>query len=152
MYVIGDAYRTMNDPRVPIRNTGRPAFNPFTELWINTKYTALGSPIRLGSYREAQLILAEAHAQQGNVGQALTILNARRAELNVPPLAAATQAEAVAAVIEERRRELSFEGGHRLNDLLRYAIPWKIGFNRHTARPYGTITCWPLPTKEIAGA
>jgi hypothetical protein len=152
MYVIGDAYRTMNDPRVPIRNTGRPAFNPLTELWINTKYPALGSPIRLASYREAQLIVAEAQAQQGNVGPAMTILNGRRDELSLPRLTAATPAEAVSAVIEERRRELSFEGGHRLNDLLRYSIPWKIGFNRHTARPYGTITCWPLPTKEIAGA
>ena len=63
-----------------------------------------------------------------------------------------TQAEAVAHVIEERRKELSFEGGHRLNDLLRKNIPWKVGANPFTNRAYGPTTCWPHPTKEINGA
>lgn len=158
LYVIGDAYRTMNDPRVLIENTGRPAFNPFTVLWINTKYRTLGDPIRLASYREAQLILAEAKAQQGDVAGAMAILNGRRAELGLSALSASGQAQAVTAVVEERRRELSFEGGHRLNDLLRYTLPWKgangstQAFNPYTARPYGALTCWPLPTKEKSGA
>jgi len=75
-----------------------------------------------------------------------------------PPLTATTKAEAITAVINERQRELSFEGGHRLNDLLRYTLPWKGAngstqrFNPFTARPYGALTCWPLPTKEEAGA
>jgi hypothetical protein len=39
-----------------------------------------------------------------------------------------------------------------LNDLLRYDIPWKVGSNPYTGRPYGQTTCWPHPTKEINGA
>ena len=49
------------------------------------------------------------------------------------------------------RRELSFEGGHRLNDLLRYHITWKVGANPYDGRPYGSTTCWPLPTQEKSG-
>ena len=61
------------------------------------------------------------------------------------------QAAAVDLIIEERRRELSFEGGHRLNDLLRKNIPWKVGRNPFTNRPYGSTTCWPIPVKETNG-
>jgi len=148
----------LQDPRVLVRDTNHGAFNPFTDLWITTKYPAESSPIRLASYREAQLILAEAKAQQGDVVGALAILNARREEVGLADVTAGSQAEAVAAVVEERRRELSFEGGHRLNDLLRYHLPWKGAngstqhFNPFSARPYGALTCWPLPTKERAGA
>ncbi|HEX9166043.1 MAG TPA: RagB/SusD family nutrient uptake outer membrane protein [Gemmatimonadales bacterium] len=151
-YVVADAYRGMNDPRVLVLDTNSPAFTPSIELWITTKYATLGSPIRLASYREARLILAEALAQQGQVGPAMTILNARRAEVGLAPLAAATQAEAVAHVIQERRKELSFEGGHRLNDLLRYQIPWKVGANPYDGRPYGNTTCYPFPVQELQGS
>jgi hypothetical protein len=159
-YVVSDAYRALavDDPRVLVADANRPAFNPFTPLWITTKYAALGSPIRLASYREAQLLQAEALAQQGQVTQAMAIINARRDALGLAPLAATTQAQAVQAVVAERAKELSFEGGHRLNDLLRYALPWKGAngstqmVNPFTSRPYGSTTCWPYPTKEANGA
>jgi hypothetical protein len=148
----------MSDPRVLVRDAQKAAFNPFTDLWIQTKYTALASPIRLASYEEAQLILAESQAQQGQVSQAEGTINAYRAAISLPPLTFASQTDAITQIVEERRRELSFEGGHRLNDLLRYHLPWKgangstQNFNPFTARPYGNTTCWPLPTKEVAGA
>jgi hypothetical protein len=151
-YVIADAYRTMNDPRVLVLDSGRPAFNPGIDLWVTTKYTSLASPIRLASYEEAQLILAEALAQQGDVAGAMAVINAARADVGLGALAAGNQAEAIQHVIDERQRELSFEGGHRLNDLLRYDIPWKVGSNPYTGRPYAQTTCWPHPTKEINGA
>ncbi len=163
-YVVADEYRTMNDPRIDVVYANRGAFNPGTELWVTRKYTGLGSPIRLASYEEAQLLLAEANAQLGNVSAAMTILNARRSALGLSPLAASTQTAAVAAVLSERQRELAFEGGHRLNDILRYStsttnrIPWKGAFgstktaNVYTGRPYGATTCWPFPTKESNGA
>lgn len=158
LYVIADELRAMNDPRLMVRDAGRGAFNPTVRLWVTDKYTSLGDPIRLASYREAQLILAEALAQQGQVTAALNILNARRAELELGPLSAGNQAAAVQAVIEERRRELAFEGGHRINDILRYNIPWKGAngstkrVNDYTGRPYGGTTCWPVPTTERSGA
>ncbi len=153
-YTVATAYRSLNDPRVLVADAGRGAFNAEVRLWRTTKYTGLNSPMRLASYIEARLILAEALAEQGQVANAMAILNARRAvpAVGLPPLVANNKAEAVAHVIEERRKELSFEGGHRLNDLLRKNIPWKVGANPFTNRAYGPTTCWPHPTKEINGA
>ena len=152
-FVISNGYRAINDPRVGIADLHKGAFNPDIDLWIQTKYTALGDPVRLASYREAQLILAEAKAMQGDFSGAMDVLNARRTQLSLPPLSATDQTSAVNNVIEERRRELVFEGGHRLNDLLRKSIPWKVSGTKNpfTGRPYGATTCWPTPTKEING-
>ena len=152
-YTVATAYRTMNDPRVLVADAGRGAFNSIVRLWVTTKYTGLTSPMRLASSIEANLILAEALAQQNQVPQAMALLNARRAAaaVNLPPLVATTQQGAINHVLDERRKELSFEGGHRLNDLLRYKIAWKVGSNPFTNRNYGTTTCWPHPTRETSG-
>jgi hypothetical protein len=81
----------------------------------------------------------------------MDLVNTRRAEVGLAPLSASTKDEAIANIIEERRKELSFEGGHRLNDLLRKKIAWKVGSNPFTNRNYGTTTCWPHPTRETNG-
>jgi hypothetical protein len=161
-YVISTKYRDMKsdptdpnspvDPRVLVLDTGHGAFNATIRLWITTKYTSNASPIRLASYKEAQLILAEAQAQQDKLTESLATLNTARAAIGLAPLTGTTKEAVVQHVIDERQRELSFEGGHRLNDLLRYHIPWKIGANEFTGRPYGLTTCWPLPLKEKQGA
>jgi hypothetical protein len=66
-------------------------------------------------------------------------------------------------IIEERRRELFVEGGHRMNDMLRFEgtpreIPW-LG-EPGSIHPdgvdsvggaYGDVTCFPLPTVERIG-
>ena len=150
-YTVATAYRTMNDPRVLVKDAGRGAFNSEVRLWVTTKYTALISPMRLASGIEANLIQAEALIQQNQVAQGMTLINARRTAVGLTPLVAVTQADAITAVIDERRKELSFEGGHRLNDLLRYKITWKTGSNPFTNRNYGTTTCWPHPTRETLG-
>jgi hypothetical protein len=151
-YVVADAYRNLNDPRPMVVDAGRGAFNPTVRLWVTNKYTSNASPIRLASYQEAQLILAEALIEQGQVSQGMDVINAGRAAVGLGALTAGTQAEARAALISERQKELSFEGGHRLNDLLRKNIPWKVGSNAYTGRPYGVTTCWPYPLKEVNGA
>jgi starch-binding outer membrane protein, SusD/RagB family len=152
-YTVAPAYRVMNDPRVPVVDAGRGAFNSEVRLWVTRKYTGLTSPIRLASSQEANLVRAEALIQQDQVAAGMTLLNARRAEpaVNLPALVATTKEEGMAAVLEERRRELSFEGGHRLNDLLRYNIPWKVGANQFTNRAYGPTRCWPHPAIETNG-
>jgi hypothetical protein len=158
-YTVADEYRTMNDPRVLVRDSGRGAFNSVVRLWITDKYLTLGDGIRLASYKEAQLILAEAQAQQNQVAAAQQTVNAYRGLYpGLAPLTFTDQADAIAKILEERRRELSFEGGQRMNDILRYHLPWKgafgstKNFNQYTGRPYGATTCWPLPTNETAGA
>jgi len=150
-YTVAVAYRNMNDPRVMVADAGRGAFNSEVRLWITTKYTSLSSPMRLASSIEANLIQAEALAQQGQITQAMALINARRAQVGLAPLSATTQQDAINNIIDERQKELSFEGGHRLNDLLRYKIPWKVGSNPFTNRNYGTTTCWPHPTLETNG-
>jgi hypothetical protein len=82
----------------------------------------------------------------------MAIINADRATAGLGPLNPANQTEAVAAVLSERRSILAFEGGHRLNDLLRTGAVWKVGANPFTGRPYGQTRCWPLPLKETQGA
>jgi len=150
-YTVATAYRTMNDPRVQVADAGRGAFNSEVRLWVTKKYTGLTSAMRLASKIEANLIQAEALAQQGQVTQAMAIVNARRAAVGLADATATTQAEAINVIIDERRKELSFEGGHRLNDLLRYKIAWKVGANPFTNRNYGSTTCWPHPTRETNG-
>jgi hypothetical protein len=149
-FVVSEAYRALNDPRVPVENTGE-SVGEGVEHWITTKYTGLSAPIRIASYLEAQLIRAEALARSNQVGPAIAIVNARRGQLGLSPLSAVTPAEAVAHIIEERRRELAFEGGHRLNDLLRTGASWKTGLNPYSGHPYGAATCFPLPTVERDG-
>ena len=150
-YTVATPFRTLNDPRANVVDAGRGAFNSEVRLWITKKYTALTSPMRIASAIEANLIRAEALIQQDQVPAGLAIINARRAEVSLPPVTATTKAEGIAVVLDERKKELSFEGGHRLNDLLRYQIPWKVGQNPFTNRPYGATTCWPQPTRETNG-
>lgn len=150
-YTVATAYRT-DDPRLKVVDAGRGSFNPGIRLWVTNKYTSNASPYRLASYNEAQLILAEAQAEQGQLTEAMATINALRATYSLGPLAGATQEDVRAHIIAERRAELAFEGGHRLNDLLRKQIPWKVGANPFTGRPYGATTCWPLPLKEQQGA
>ena len=85
------------------------------------------------------------------MAQAQQTINTYRAGYSLPPLTFAGQADAITQIVEERRRELSFEGGHRLNDLLRYNIPWKIGASPIDANPYGQTSCWPFPSQEKSG-
>lgn len=150
-YTIAPAYRAMNDPRVVVADAGRGAFNAEVRLWVTRKYTSLVSPIRIASAVEANLIRAEALIQQDQLAAGMALLNARRSALSLPDLVATTKDQAIAHVLAERQKELAFEGGHRLNDLLRYNLSWKVGTNQFTNRPYGTTKCWPNPTREVNG-
>jgi 3-methyladenine DNA glycosylase Mpg len=104
--------------------------------------------MRLASYIEAQLIRAEVLGGS----QAVSIINARRAQLSLPAYAGPTDAASITALIlDERNREFFMEGGQRYNDLLRYQIPWKVG-NDQNGTPYGSTTCMPLPQSERLAA
>lgn len=157
-YTVDTSFRNTGDPRMKVADAHKGAFTPTVPLWISTKYTSLASPIVLASGKEARLIRAEGLAESGDVPGAMVILNADRAAAGLGPLAATSAAQAVAHVISERRVILAFEGGHRLNDILRRQLPWKGTFgsprtaNIWSGRPYGQTTCWPLPTKEKNGA
>lgn len=152
------------DPRVNVRTDGKLASDFATLHWYHDKYNSRGDPVPLASYKEAQLFMAEAAARTGDLATARRIINERRTALGLPPFnLPATQDEMIALVLEERRRELFVEGGHRLNDMLRFrgtkfqipflGEPGSIHPNGvdQTGAEYGTTTCFPLPLVEESG-
>jgi hypothetical protein len=155
------------DPRVAVTTTGQLAFDN-AQVWyypVNT-HTARGYGLLLASYKEARLFIAEASARSGDLATARTLINQMHTDAKIPPYdpnATDGQDAVIAQVIEERRRELFTEGGHRLNDHLRFrGTRWNIPFKGETGSvfpngvdatglPYGSTTCLPLPTVEIIG-
>ena len=148
---VHEAYRDLMvgdvpDPRVALQYTpGSVGHDNFTALYLQRKYPAATTPIPMATWREAQLIVAEAELGQSAVDR----INALRTFHQLPqytPASVSDDAAILAQVIEERRRELFLEG-HRLGDKLRYGIPFPTGLN-HKNEAYGPITCMPLPESE----
>ena len=133
----------MPDPRVPVRDANRVGHDGVTELWLQLKYPEVGSPIRLASWEEAQLIIAEAEGGQS----AVEAINNVRALHGLPPFTGSASDEIQAEVLEARKRSLYLEG-HRLNDMLRHGLEFDSGLN-HKGVPFGSTTCLPLPEAEI---
>ncbi len=99
---------------------------------------------------EVYLIRAEARARQGRLtgeNGAIADINVLRTRARAPALAAAAQADVLAAIERERVYELAFEG-HRWYDLIRtgrvqavmsaFSPNWNARFER-----------WPVPQTEI---
>jgi hypothetical protein len=145
---VGTPYRNLNDPRVPVQNTGKIAAGTRVPIWVQTKYASASSPIRLAGSDEAQLIVAEADITS-NPANATLIINSYRARGNETPLVAPTAAELRDALIQERRRELFLESQH-LGDLIRYQQPFNppAGTTFPGGGTYGTQRCMPLPDVE----
>lgn len=146
---VGAYYRTMNDPRVPVVNTGKSSVTK-VPIWVQTKYASSSSPIPVASGVEARLIMAEADITTGNLPEALSIINASRAAGGESALdASTTAADLKTALIEERRRALFLQGQH-LFDLIRFQLPLSPAAG--TAYPgggtYGSQLCMPLPDVE----
>lgn len=156
----------MPDPRVPVRTIGNQAFDFSTIHYFTDKYTSRGDPAPMASWEGAQLIIAEASAQMGDVATAVGIINSLRAKSGLPEWAAgasASQADVLAAVLAERSRELFVEQAWRFNDMLQHRgtaqqIPFlgepgsihPDGLDQ-TGAEYGTVTCWVLPLVETNG-
>ena len=144
---------TTQDPRVAVTDLNRSGTATGSRLFLPTKYSALTSPMRVASYAEAQLIVAENAAATGNLGAAVTAINNARARTPGLPTytlaAGATNASVLADIIEERRREL-FAEGHRLGDMRRYNVPFTpaSGTPYQYGGVYGTQTCFQLPDVE----
>ncbi|MBI2537446.1 MAG: RagB/SusD family nutrient uptake outer membrane protein [Gemmatimonadetes bacterium] len=157
------------DSRVGAFTNNQLSFDFSTIHWTIPKYTTRTSPLPLATYKEAQLHMAEAYAQQGgpaNLASAVAIIDARHAAAGLASWtlgATATQAQVISQILDERARELFAEGGHRYNDMLRYrSTPYNIPFKGEpgsvhpngvdqTGDVYGTTTCFPLPAAERAG-
>ena len=125
------------DPRVPVTNSGLVGHDGATRHYYQQKYNTAAAPIPMASWREAQLIIAEARP-----AEAVAAINRLRTSQSLPTITAASPA----VVLEERRRQL-FSEGHRLNDMLRHDVPFPTGLN-HKGQPWGPTTCMPLPDQE----
>jgi hypothetical protein len=120
-------------------------------FWGLEKYMSGSDPLPLARYAEAQLIIAEVQGGQ----EAVSIINALRADPHGLPAFASTDAAAIRdQVLEERRRELFVEG-LRAYDLKRANLPLfppagaDYAWDFKKFGTYGTATCVPLPAIEI---
>jgi hypothetical protein len=145
------------DTRVRVTNTRTKAVDGLTDLWFQNKYTSEASPVRLASYVEAQLIIAEV------VGgtEAINIINTLHTAAAIPAYVGTgqTAAQIKAQVIEERRREFWLEG-RRFGDLIHYGgievhamggpAPFPMGRHPFDGNAYGPGNqCFPLALVEI---
>ena len=100
-------------------------------------------------YSEVLLIRAEAYAETNQLGLALADLNELRENRGVAALSIDNQADMVAAIMEERRRELCFEG-HRWFDLKRKGMTIPKSEAAITSVPYTDFRILaPLPQNEV---
>jgi len=130
------------DPRVEVADGGRMGHDGVTRMFYAQKHASLSTPIPIGSWREAQLIIAEARGGQ----EAVQAINRLRESVELPAFNSSDGQEIYNQVVEERRREL-FALGHRINDLLRLGLPWEEGAT-HKGEPFGDVTCMPLVDGE----
>lgn len=150
------------DPRVDVFTTGGLGTDGVTIHWRSAKYPSQSAAVPIASGREARLLRAEAAARSGSPQAAVDLVNERRTELGLPTVQYTGQ-DLMPLILEERRRELFLEGGHRFNDMLRFRdTQYRIPFLGEPGsihpngvdpfgREYGSITCWPLPDVERAG-
>jgi starch-binding outer membrane protein, SusD/RagB family len=147
---VGEPYRSYSatDPRVPVIQTSTISTSGIRH-WYQAKYATVGSPIPIATYEEAQLIIAEADIRAGSLATALPILNAERTRGNQGVFAGTTQADYLAELVDQRRRELFLEG-HQLGDMIRYGTPLvpAPGTSYHFGGTYGSQVCFPLPSAE----
>lgn len=134
------------DPRVRVTNTGTKGIDGLTDLWTQSKFTSEATGIRLASYTEAQLIIAEIDGGE----TAVDIINALHAAVGIPGFESSDPVEIRNQVIEERRREFFLEG-RRFADLRRYGGLEEAAGGKHPflGNDYGLTSCLPLPNVEI---
>jgi hypothetical protein len=140
------------DPRAAtVQLTTRPS-DGVSQIWIPTKFNAASQdagraiPHPIARYEEAQLILAEA---QGGA-QAVTIINALRATVNLRPYTGPTDAAAITALIASERQRALFVEGFRAFDIERFNLTLTPapGSQYRFGGVYGNTVCMPLPDVE----
>jgi hypothetical protein len=150
---VGNYYRNLNDARVPTSYRGPVVRGD--SIWQELKYTAADSPVPLATYREAQLIIAEADIAT-NPTNTVAIINAARARGTAagyagqgPYVGLLTPAALKAEVVEQRRRELWLDS-HHLGDMIRYSLPLTPapGQPYRNGGTYGTSVCLNVPDVE----
>ncbi|MCG6956790.1 MAG: RagB/SusD family nutrient uptake outer membrane protein [Gemmatimonadetes bacterium] len=139
-------WKGVPDPRVKVIDQGRFGLDGVTELWTSDKWPSRSTPVPIATWKEARLIMAEAAAKTADNATAVAIINDFHTRAGLPTYDPATDGPVMEHVIQERSRELFQEGGHRLNDMLRFGLPFFSGDD--PGGTYGNTTCWPFPAVE----
>ena len=159
-------WKDMPDPRIQVKFTGELSFDFVTEhVSLANKHLSFDEDMLLASWEEAQMFMADASAQSGDLSRAREILNGFHARAGIPPVTEEdipTQDDVIQHVIQERNREFFAESGHRMFDHnrwrgTRFGIPflgepgsaWPDGIDVHGER-FGDTTCFPVPRNEGA--
>jgi hypothetical protein len=125
------------DPRVPVVNQNRNAFDSTTP-WFATTLWARSDSVIIASGIEARLIEAEAALQAGDATAFLAMLNVARAtKANLPPLADPGTATTRQDLLFQERAFWMFGTGHRLGDLRRLVRQY--GRGAETVYPTGVF-------------
>lgn len=148
-FSVGEPYRSMVDARVPIVKADRPPSATGIQHYYQTKYPTVSTPLPIATYEEARLIIAEADIRANSLASALLIINASRNRGGQGAFVGVTQADYLAELIDQRRREL-FAESHHLGDILRYNINVQpaSGTPYHFGGTYSNQICLPLPAAE----
>jgi hypothetical protein len=150
---VGQRYRNLDDARVPSYYFGKVIRGD--SIFVQQKYTTAASPLPLATYREAQLIIAEADIAS-NAANTVAIINAERAlsraggHAGQPDYAGPTDAASLKTeLIEQRRRELWLDS-HHLGDVIRYGITLTPapGTPFRGGGTYGNSVCLQIPEIE----
>lgn len=144
------------DPRVKAVQLNTPPLSNGLVQWAQLKYADGATAIPVARWAEAQLIIAEADARANDVNGAIGIINELHAAVGLDNYSGPTdQASVLAAVIDERSRELFLEG-QRLGDVIRNNItldpPEGTAYrNGGKYGPSGNKLCLLLPDNEKQG-
>jgi hypothetical protein len=149
------AFYQVADPRVPFKAPAQHTLQPQDVVpggfFIQQKYPAYASPIRLASKIEADYISAEASA---DATVQLALINARRAANQQPAYAGATDAASVLTELYTQRGVEFFMEGKRIADFRRSPASTKgiaatgAAYIKPGYAPVGPQTCYPLPRQE----
>ena len=144
-------YADVPDPRVAVSDANATNSQTGIAIFVSEKYPDPSSPIEMAGYAEAQLIIAEAHIEAGNLDGAASIFNALHRNVELPDYEGDMTATALTAqLIYERAAENYLEGQH-LQDLKRLNIPLypPTGTDDGFGGAYGDEICFELPATEF---
>ena len=153
--IVAEAFRELNDPRVPFVDAGSNAQDGRNRLFRQRKYVSFSDPIPVASGLEASYIAAEAQLQQNNPAPALDLIAERRAAGGQPPFNGTTATEILAELMDQRARDFWLEAKH-LGDYLRnpeatpFVPPAGSAFYKPDQGEFGAMTCLEVPFIEKA--
>ncbi len=118
---------------------------------IKSSAPALTETLVMLRLSEQYLIRAEARAEQNNLPGAISDINVIRTRAALPGTIASSQADILAAILQERRIEFFTELGHRFFDLKRTgtidAVMGTISPQKGSSWA-SYMQYWPIPTSE----